>query len=54
VPLEKQEAIKHVILQVGSDRLTPIKEKLPPEYTFDEIRLVAAFDRRTTEQDAKT
>lgn len=43
---EKEEAIKQVILEVGAERLTPIKEKLSPDYSFDEIRLVAAFHQR--------
>lgn len=46
ISVERQEAIKQVINETGSDRLAPIKEKLPPDYTYDEIRLVAAFRRR--------
>jgi ATP-dependent DNA helicase RecQ len=47
VPIERQEAIKRVIHEIGAEKLTPIKEKLPPDFTFDEIRLVAAFFRRS-------
>ncbi len=39
---EKQLQIKQVIEEVGGSRLTPIKEKLPPEFTYDDIRLVIA------------
>lgn len=47
VPLEKQAMIKEIIAAVGVERLNPIKEKLPPNFTYDEIRLVAAFYRRS-------
>jgi len=44
VSVENQIKIKAVITDLGIvERLTPIKEKLPSEITFDEIRLVAAF-----------
>lgn len=46
VSKEKQEAIQKIIEEVGAEKLTPIKEKLPPEITYDEIRLVGAFYRR--------
>lgn len=46
VSLEKQSMIKKVIAECGSERLNPIKEKLPAEITYDEIRLVSAFFRR--------
>lgn len=46
IPLEKQTAIKNVIAEVGVERLTPIKQRLAEDITFDEIRLVAAFFRR--------
>lgn len=42
VPEAKQEAILAVAGRVGSDRLKPIKEQLPPDYTYAEIRLVLA------------
>ncbi len=48
VSLEKQSAIKNVIADVGVDRLNPIKEKLSSDFTYDEIRLVAAYYRRST------
>lgn len=46
ITFEKQSAIKIAIKEVGAERLAPIKEKLPPEFTYDEIRLVAAYYRR--------
>jgi len=39
---DRAQAIKDIIREVGSDRLAPIKEKLPQDYSYDEIRLVAA------------
>ena len=42
VSIEKQEEIKSVIAEIGFERLTPIKEKLP-HCSFDEIKLVASF-----------
>ncbi len=43
VPQQRQDAIKEAIGQVGRERLFPIKEKLPPDYTYDEIKLVLAL-----------
>jgi ATP-dependent DNA helicase RecQ len=39
---EKQEKIEEVCGRLGPGKLTPIKEALPPGFTFDEIRLVVA------------
>ena len=39
---EKAEAIEAACASVGSERLRSIKDALPPEITFDEIRLVLA------------
>jgi ATP-dependent DNA helicase RecQ len=44
---EKQAAIKAVIAQVGAERLAPIKEKLHVDFTYEEIRLVAAYYQRS-------
>ncbi len=44
---DKQVTIRAVIAEVGSERLTPIKEKLPEHFTYEEIRLVAAYYRRS-------
>ena len=42
----KQERIEKACAQFGLERLTPLKEALPPEFTFEEIRLVLARLRR--------
>lgn len=42
----RQEAIRKIIAEVGTEKLTPIKQKLPEDYSYDEIRLVGAFFRR--------
>lgn len=47
---QKQQAIREVIKIVGVEKLAPIKERLSEEFSYDEIRLVAAFFRRI-EQD---
>lgn len=44
---DKQIAIQAIIAEVGPERLTPIKEKLPEHFTYEEIRLVAAYYRRS-------
>ena len=46
VSLEKQESIHKVIATVGVEKLSPIKQALPDDFTYDEIKLVAAFERR--------
>lgn len=43
VSIEKQELIQKAIALAGSEKLAPIKEKLPEEITYDEIRLVNAL-----------
>lgn len=47
VSAQKQKVINETIATVGFDKLTPIKNALSPDYTFEEIRLVAAFHKRT-------
>ncbi len=42
---DKVDAIEAACAAVGSERLRPIKDALPPEITFDEIRLVLAKRR---------
>jgi ATP-dependent DNA helicase RecQ len=42
----KQERIEKACAEFGLERLTPIKEALSPEFTFEEIRLVMARLRR--------
>lgn len=46
VSLETQKMIREAIEKVGFEKLAPIKEQLPEEITYGEIRLVAAFYRR--------
>lgn len=45
VSLERQKEIEKVIAELGTERLAPLKQKLPESYTYDEIRLVAAAHR---------
>jgi ATP-dependent DNA helicase RecQ len=47
----RQSVIEAACGQLGLERLRPLKDALPPEITFDEIRLVVARLRR--EQDSK-
>jgi len=47
----RQSVIEAACGQLGLERLRPLKDALPPEITFDEIRLVVARLRR--EQDRK-
>ncbi len=42
VDQEKQKKIADVGGRLGLGKLTPLKEALPPEFTFEEIRLVVA------------
>jgi len=39
VPEDKQEKIREVVNKVGADKLTPIKDELGDEFSFDEIKL---------------
>ncbi len=42
VDQEKQKKIADVGGRLGLGKLTPLKEALPPEFTYEEIRLVVA------------
>ena len=42
----RRASIEEACLRLGMERLKPIKEALPPEITYEEIRLVAARLRR--------
>jgi len=42
---ERQAAIQLVCTKIGTEKLTPLKEALPPDFTFDEIRLVLTYLR---------
>ena len=39
---EKKQSIQNAIAEIGGEFLSPIKEKLGEEYSYDEIRLVRA------------
>ena len=45
VPRTRYDRIREAGSRVGWERLKPIKEALPDEFTYDEIRLVAADQR---------
>jgi uncharacterized protein YpbB len=38
--------IEEVVRRLGSQWLKPLREALPPEITYEQIRLVMAFVRR--------
>jgi ATP-dependent DNA helicase RecQ len=46
VTKEKQSVIEAACAKVGLDRYKPLKDILPPEITYDEIRLVVGHMRR--------
>jgi ATP-dependent DNA helicase RecQ len=46
VSAEKQAVIKAACARAGLERLKPVKDILPPEISYDEIRLVVAWLRR--------
>ena len=48
----KQAIIEEACSRLGMERLKPIKEGLPPEITYEEIRLVAARLRRQQQKTA--
>jgi ATP-dependent DNA helicase RecQ len=52
VDAEKQAQIEKACTLLGFERIKPLKEVLPPEITYEEIRLVAAHLR--IEQEAQT
>jgi ATP-dependent DNA helicase RecQ len=49
VDAEKQAKIEEACGRLGFERLKPLKEALPPEITYEEIRLVAAKVRMERE-----
>jgi len=49
---EKQSVIAAACARVGFEQLKPLKDILPPEVTYDEIRLVVARLRRAQRQQA--
>ena len=46
VDAEKQKTIEDACAKLGLGKLTPIKEALPPEFTYEDIRLVVSRLRR--------
>lgn len=48
----KLAIIEAAIAKVGAQWLRPLKDSLPPEITFEEIRLVVARWRRKEQQTA--
>ena len=46
---EAHGRIEEAIGRLGSERLKPLKEALPPEITFEQVRLVVAWARRREE-----
>ena len=50
VDFEKQKSIQAACARLGFDRLAPLKESLPPEITYEDIRLVVARLRRQQDQ----
>ena len=46
IAAERRERIEAAVQQLGVDRMKPLKDALPPEITYGEIRLVAAKFRR--------
>ncbi len=51
IDAEKQAKIEEVCLRMGLERLKPLKDALPAEITYEEIKLVAARLRREQEED---
>jgi ATP-dependent DNA helicase RecQ len=46
----RQAAIETACAKIGIETLTPLKEALPPEFTYDDIRLVVAYLRTRGEE----
>jgi ATP-dependent DNA helicase RecQ len=46
VDQHRQKEIETAAVNLGLERITPVKEALPPDFTFDEVRLVVANLRR--------
>jgi ATP-dependent DNA helicase RecQ len=49
----KLAVIEAACAKLGAEWLKPLKESLPPEVTYDEIRLVVAKVRRNTQKEAQ-
>ena len=46
VETERRRQIETIAASLGLERFSPIKEALPPDFTYDDIRLVVAYLRR--------
>jgi ATP-dependent DNA helicase RecQ len=44
----RHEEIAEAARRLGTDRLKPLKDALPPDVTYEELRLVAAWLKRET------
>ncbi|MBI5755968.1 MAG: helix-turn-helix domain-containing protein [Nitrospirae bacterium] len=47
---EKQERIKQAFKELGTHLLTPVKERLGEEYSYEELRLIRATMARKGEE----
>jgi ATP-dependent DNA helicase RecQ len=54
VPEYRQNQIETAAANLGLDRVTPIKEALPVDFTYDEIRLVVAKLRQRSNDEDKS
>lgn len=45
---DRADEIRRVALELGFERLKPIKDALPKDHTYDEIRLVVASLRHAS------
>jgi len=48
---ENHRQIAEAVARLGSQWLKPLREALPPEITYDQIRLVVAWERRHDDKD---
>ncbi len=52
VAADRAEVIKRVACDLGFERMRPIKDALPEDYTYDEIKLVLASLRQGASSEA--
>lgn len=53
VPRERQQIINQAIDEVGMEKLKPIKNHLPEEYSYDDIHLMVAMRKSTQKKSEK-
>jgi uncharacterized protein YpbB len=46
VPVHKQDVIRKLIMALGCHKMKPIKDALPEEYSYNDIRLVMAIHQQ--------